>query len=582
VGRDGIFWIENVALNTGTSSLALTLSNPAGSTTTNFTLIQSSVGLSVNTVQAGDTMVSGTIGASGYTVWVNGVQASQASGTWNAQIAPVGVNGGQVTVTACPSSGPNLNTQATVEAPQGVFVSAYHHNQQTDDFIRENGGVVPQHYSDTLDWQDGQGGTNLLSGYVDYLFQQPELDETDWPATAWPQALTNGAETTIIWCDFPPAPPTVTTNTSIADPPMLPQVHCDVNQTPCGGPNVRRTEDAEIMLATGGPLGSTQQNMWMISAGATDAATGLPIPYDELYVGGFGNPDTNGNLVIMLPDNDPAGITVRAPGHDNYSFGATARKYNLLITCESPCPTNTHRLTIGVGELVDISLVPPLPYPYYLSNTWHSTAGSLSMWYGNTTVLTAPSNAATASVRMSYYNKGVITAQYITNFTVIEPSGVDHVVINSTTEQPINSGASGAYMHLWVYLAPTVVSFYRLNCMEVGQDASAQQGYYKQFTPQYLAHTTLRGANTPITVNYDNSWNHGWDKAAWVGDPPPWSPGGSFQWVIPGKWWIPGGPTNDIHFSDQTFTLGADGTMTVHKFGTNVTRTINNVITPRL
>jgi hypothetical protein len=487
-----------------------------------------------------------------------------------------------VTVTACPSSGPNLNTQATVEAPQGVFVSAYHHNQQTDDFIRENGGVVPQHYSDTLDWQDGQGGTNLLSGYVDYLFQQPELDETDWPATAWPQALTNGAETTIIWCDFPPAPPTVTTNTSIADPPMLPQVHCDVNQTPCGGPNVRRTEDAEIMLATGGPLGSTQQNMWMISAGATDAATGLPIPYDELYVGGFGNPDTNGNLVIMLPDNDPAGITVRAPGHDNYSFGATARKYNLLITCESPCPTNTHRLTIGVGELVDISLVPPLPYPYYLSNTWHTTAGSLSMWYGNTTVLTAPSNAATASVRMSYYNKGVITAQYISNFTVIEPSGVDHVVINSTTEQPINSGASGAYMHLWVYLAPTVVSFYRLNCMEVGQDASAQQGYYKQFTPQYLAHTTLRGANTPITVNYDNSWNHGWDKAAWVGDPPPWSPGGSFQWVIPGKWWIPGGPTNDIHFSDQTFTLGADGTMTVHKFGTNVTRTINNVITPRL
>ena len=211
----------------------------------------------VRSLKAGDATVRGTIGASGYTVWVNGVQASQASGTWNAQIAPVGVNGGQVTVTACPSSGPNLNTQATVEAPQGVFVSAYHHNQQTDDFIRENGGVVPQHYSDTLDWQDGQGGTNLLSGYVDYLFQQPELDETDWPATAWPQALTNGAETTIIWCDFPPAPPTVTTNTSIADPPMLPQVHCDVNQTPCGGPNVRRTEDAEIMLATGGPLGST-------------------------------------------------------------------------------------------------------------------------------------------------------------------------------------------------------------------------------------------------------------------------------------------------------------------------------------
>ncbi|MGO8926988.1 MAG: hypothetical protein ACLQU3_08885 [Limisphaerales bacterium] len=58
-----------MALNTGTNSLALTLSNAAGSTTTNFTLIQSSIGLSANAVQAGDTTVSGSIGASGYTVW---------------------------------------------------------------------------------------------------------------------------------------------------------------------------------------------------------------------------------------------------------------------------------------------------------------------------------------------------------------------------------------------------------------------------------------------------------------------------------------------------------------------------------
>jgi hypothetical protein len=52
------------------------------------------------------------------------------------------------------------------------------------------------------------------------------------------------------------------------------------------------------------------------------------------------------------------------------------------------------------------------------------------------------------------------------------------------------------------------------------------------------------------------------------------------SWPIPGKWWIPGGRTNDIHFSDQTFTLGGNGTITVGKFGTNVIRTVNNVITP--
>ena len=76
VGRDGIFWVENVPLSAGTNCLALTLSNPAGTTTTNFTLIQSSVGLSVNAVQAGDTTVSGSIGADGYTIWVNGTNAT--------------------------------------------------------------------------------------------------------------------------------------------------------------------------------------------------------------------------------------------------------------------------------------------------------------------------------------------------------------------------------------------------------------------------------------------------------------------------------------------------------------------------
>jgi hypothetical protein len=572
VGRDGIFWIENVALNTGTSSLALTLSNPAGSTTTNFTLIQSTIGLSVDAVQPGDTTVGGTIGTSGYTIWVNGVQASQDSGRWTAQIAPVGVNGGLVAVTACPGSGPSLNTQATVEAPQGVFVSAYHHNQQTDVFIRESGGVVPQHYSDTLDWQDGQGGTNLLSGYEDFYFQIPTLFDTEWPATRWPQAFTNGAETQIYWNDFV-SPPYVTTNTSIAGAPDLAQVHCDVNQTPCGGPNVRRTEDAEIMLATGGPLGSTQQNMWMISAGATDAATGLPIPYDELYVGGFGNPDTNGNLVIMLPDNDPAGITVRAPGHDNYSFGATARKYNLLITCESPCPTNTHRLTIGVGELVDISLDPPLPPlapPYDADSliTWHTTAGSLSKWHGNTTVLTAPSNATMATVTMNYY--GVTHVKYVTNFTVIEPANVVRAV--TVGRSYFDIGQSGAGMHITPYVGPTNVSFYRVQLMEVGQDASSIRGYFSQWTPQQLAHNDARHANQWFQLGPDNTWPSGYDWATSDVYLQPWSAGG-FTWIIPAKWKIGSGQTNDLANGwTQVYTIDAAGTVTITKFQHVVTR----------
>ncbi|MGO8926990.1 MAG: hypothetical protein ACLQU3_08895 [Limisphaerales bacterium] len=395
--------------------------------------------------------------------------------------------------------------------------------------------------------------------------------------------MTNGAETSIFWNDSL-SPPYASTNTSIADPPVLPQEHCDINQTNCGGPNVRRTADTEIKLATGGPLGSRQQNMWMISASATDVATGLPIPYDQISIGGFGHPDTNGNLVIMRPDNDPTDITVRAPGKTNYTFAAAAQGYKLLITCESPYPTNTHRLTIGVGELVDISLVPPLPYPYYLSNTWQTTAGSVSQWYGNTTTLTAPSNAIAASVTMNYYYKGVVTAQYISNFTVVAPTGVNHAQITSTTAQYISPTIAGAWMHLNVVIGPTNVSFYNVQVFEVGQAATNVQGYFTANWPG--PHDSTDGANVWHPVSYDNLVDAAanFDICRYWGNvlPPPWPPGGSFTWPIPALWRVGTGPTNSLPWSDQNFSLGANGTMTITKYGQSVTRTINNVITPNL
>jgi hypothetical protein len=121
-GRDGIFWIENVPLSAGTTMLALTAINATGVTTTDFTLIQSSVGLSVNAVQAGDTTAEVAIDTSGYTVWVNGVQATNnGDGTWTAQITPIGIGGGLVQVTAVPDSnnvGNNYQAMAQIHSSQ--------------------------------------------------------------------------------------------------------------------------------------------------------------------------------------------------------------------------------------------------------------------------------------------------------------------------------------------------------------------------------------------------------------------------------------------------------------------------------
>lgn len=162
------------------------------------------------------------------------------------------------------------------------------------------------------------------------------------------------------------------------------------------------------------------------------------------------------------------------------------------------------------------------------------------------------------------------TAALDKTFTVFEPSGVDHVDYGYLFQYPL--GQAGAGMHVTVYLAPTNVSFYRVQCMEVGENASGVWGYFTQFPPDQLAHNDSAGANTPIPVNCDNSWDHNWDNAYSATYGPPWNGGGGFTWVIPGKWWIGNGPQHDIHFSDQVFSMDGSGTMTVTKFGHRVTR----------
>jgi len=222
---------------------------------------------------------------------------------------------------------------------------------------------------------------------------------------------------------------------------------------------------------------------------------------------------------------------------------------------------------LGVGEEVDLSFSPGLVTNAAWTCTWSSTAGSVVPSFATSTHFTAPSNApsggtgATVTATLGDENLDV-------DFGVVKPSGVDRVGLVSLF--PYAQGWAGAGMYVTVYLAPTNVSFYRVQCMEVGQDATNIWGYFSQYTPQQLAHDDNAGANRWISVGCDNSWDHSWDKAE--SNPYyPWSAGG-FTWQIPGKWKIDSGRTNDIHFSDQTFEIEPDGTMVVTKFEHRVTR----------
>ena len=395
-GRDGIFWIENVPLDV-TNHFTLTATDVVGVTTTNFSLIQNSAGLSVNDVAAGDTMVSGTV-PDGFVVWVNGTQATNnGDGTWTAIITPLCVGGGMVAVAAIPnadnggngsggaagvnpSSAQSLNSHATVQPPQGVFISSYHNHNDCNKYVYGGDDEISKIITD---WQDGQGGHYESSYYNNSIESHPDWDNADWPATSWPQALPAGSGTLVRSNSTSHWSYTGHYDANLS----LEQEHCDIN---VAYQEDRRTADTEIKLATGGPLGSRQPHLWVISASATSlnppiwfsgdasqfiySAANTPVAPQDITI--MGQPlDTNGNLYVLLPDNDPDIITPTVLGMAFFRWPTPiATKYTPAITVNNAVTLDPDSVTNGADYCVGESLqfdVTGLPSPVYdLTAIW--------------------------------------------------------------------------------------------------------------------------------------------------------------------------------------------------------------------
>jgi hypothetical protein len=104
VERTGKFWVDNVPLAGGTNVMALTVADVAGnSSSTNISVAQSAVRLTMNPVTPASQLwqptvnVSGTVSDPSYAVWVNGVKATNPGhGTWTASNVPVTQGGAAV------------------------------------------------------------------------------------------------------------------------------------------------------------------------------------------------------------------------------------------------------------------------------------------------------------------------------------------------------------------------------------------------------------------------------------------------------------------------------------------------------
>lgn len=98
VERNGNFWVENLPLASGINSLTLTATDAAGNVSqTNISVTQSLVNIAITSVPAVSNQLTvtvlGTLDTAGYTVWVNGVKATQSGSppsiNWEADNVPV-------------------------------------------------------------------------------------------------------------------------------------------------------------------------------------------------------------------------------------------------------------------------------------------------------------------------------------------------------------------------------------------------------------------------------------------------------------------------------------------------------------
>jgi hypothetical protein len=472
----------------------------------------------------------------------------------------------------------NQNAVAVVGDIYAVHCTSYAYQESQDYLV--DWGTATEHDDGFIFWQNGVGGSAFVENI--YILGVPDVlmwETTSWPAGFWPNPLPPGTFTQYWYGSYPWT--NAITYRTVGGGADGAQIGATAI-SPRTGSSFTWNNLTGMTLTTGGPVGSTAKNLFEISATALTQTNAEPpnpdhvpwlpdspyagVPYDQITVDSFGQLDSEGNAYAMLPDNKDVGATAHIKGHDKNTYHLTPGKYHLTSWTHYPALTNTNRdrTTIGVGEQVDLNGMPG-------KTIWTASAGGLSATNGGGVTFTAPSNAPpgglTATVTATVGN-----ASLAIPFTVLPPSGIDHAQIIGTNSYPL--AAAGAGMKNAIWIAPTSVSFYRVNVMEVGEDATNMWGFFLQWTPQQKHHHPNPNW---LLLTPDNNFT---DTASMrAGGYLPWGEGG-YEWDIPQRWQVDGsGVTNSMAGCNQVFSIDSNGTARVNKYGNWIQRTTNNVIT---
>ena len=375
VGRDGLFYADNLTLATGTNHLSYTVTDAAGNiATTNITVMTSDLGLTLDPVVAGQALVTGTIDDDSYTVYVNDVAATNDGyGNWSATIPPISGTGGAVVVNAVNGGDPTL--QQKVPSPQGVYLDASHYKQTEDYFGNDYwGNEVSKYQNSDSAWSDKAGGSATGESFNG----ANTLDSSiAWPASPWPEGLPLGT----LWLTNNGQFYATTHRTAgISFHYGHSAVAARDTET---GSAFTEMADGALKFATGGPLGSTIQRLWQFSGSVTvhhnptpdlDEVPWSTWPDDEtvadgrVSLGTLGNLDANGNVYVLLADNTRPVVTPQVGGADSYSYPQpTPTAYTPTITANNIALSNDvvvagADLCVGQGITFDITGLPSRVY----------------------------------------------------------------------------------------------------------------------------------------------------------------------------------------------------------------------------
>ncbi len=150
---------------------------------------------------------------------------------------------------------------------------------------------------------------------------------------------------------------------------------------------------------------------------------------------------------------------------------ATLALLKIETQTRSLYPSDRTRKTLGVAEIVDLTLKPELDQLI----SWTKTGGFLQCSSKNTAYLVAPHTADPSSVTVTASVGGRATCSV--DFTLVEPTGV-HVLRHELLTEGLAENVSGAGMNIYLAVMPTNVSFGRLETMEVGRMAVNVTGYF--------------------------------------------------------------------------------------------------------